>query len=317
MPLLLGVFGILGQWLAQACRWVVHEEGLVVHFFRRLMAVEKRLRGVRHITFLWRFLRYAVHHYHLIPPWLRILKLLTLLGLLLWQPVWDYLATHQQAGSYYEFYYRHGLAHYQKYLPEGEAEQAAASYAREFATYYLSEQYKEALRTALPEAPSPKLEQAVSQAPPAVRELKTAEIGIEVIKHFEGLRLKPYRDAVGKFTIGYGHLMRPGELFTQISQKRAEELLRRDISLAEMIVKQHVRVPLTGTQFSALVALVYNIGGYQFRTSTLLKIVNTGDYTLAAEEIRRWEYAGGKVLRGLTKRRHAEYLLFTGKWKKG
>lgn len=287
-----------------------------LHFLRRLLAVEKRLRGARHLTFLWRFLRYAVHHYHLIPQWLRVLKLLVLFWMLLWQPVWNYVVTYRQAESYYAFYYDHGLAHYRKYLPEDRAAQAASSYAHEFAAYYTSEQYREALRTALPEAPSAKLKQAARQAPTAMRGLKTAEIGFEVIKHFEGLRLRPYRDAAGKFTIGYGHLMRPGEAFAQISRKRAEEILRRDVALAEMIVKQHVRVPLDVNQFSALVALVYNIGAYQFRTSTLLKIVNTGDYARAADEIRRWEYAGGRVLRGLTKRRKAEYLLFTGKWRK-
>ena len=65
---------------------------------------------------------------------------------------------------------------------------------------------------------------------------------------------------------------------------------------------------------SALVSLAYNIGEYQFRTSTLLRVINQRNYAQAAEEIRRWEKAGGKTLRGLTKRRYAEYLLYTGKW---
>ncbi len=310
----LGVFGWIFYGFRQLIRWLAYEEGLIEHFCQRFVAVEKRLRGSRHLTFIYRYLRYAVHHYHLIPPWVKILKVVILLGLMVGHPLWQKYQNTRESDHYYSFYYQHGLEHYRKYLPEAEAEKVAADYARKFADYYTSASYKEALRTALPVTPTPQLQQAARQAPPAVRELKMAEVGLDLVKHFEGLRLKPYRDPVGKFTIGYGHLMRPGEAFAQISQAKAHELLLRDVAIAELLVKQHVKVPLTTSQFSALVALVYNIGGYQFRTSTLLRTINAGDYLRAAEEIRRWEMAGGKTLPGLTRRRYAEYLLFTGKW---
>jgi lysozyme len=151
---------------------------------------------------------------------------------------------------------------------------------------------------------------------PSQETLRVARIGFDVIKYFEGLRLKPYHDAAKKATIGYGHLLHPKEPRRVISATKAEELLQSDVANAERVVRENVTVPLTISQYSALVSLVYNIGEKPFRSSTLLKHLNQGYYDMAAEEIRRWEVAGGKVQRGLSHRRHAEYLLFTGKWKK-
>jgi lysozyme len=71
-----------------------------------------------------------------------------------------------------------------------------------------------------------------------------------------------------------------------------------------------VRVPLTENQYSAVVSLVYNIGGTNFRTSTLLRKLNKGDYDGAANEFRRWVYAKHMVLGGLVARRERERELF-------
>ena len=151
---------------------------------------------------------------------------------------------------------------------------------------------------------------------PQIRPLSTTKLGVNLIKHFEGLRLTPYRDISGKYTIGYGHLLRKGESYTKISEAQAERILVEDIRIAEAVVKQYVRVPINRDQFSALVSLVYNIGGYQFRKSTLLKMLNARNYVAAAQEFTRWNKVGKTRYPGLTRRRKMEFNLFTGKWKK-
>ena len=78
----------------------------------------------------------------------------------------------------------------------------------------------------------------------------------------------------------------------------------------EGYIENMVTVPLTQNQFDALVVWVYNLGPTNFRNSTLLKELNSGNYTAAGNEILRWNKAGGKVLTGLVKRREAEAQLF-------
>jgi lysozyme len=315
LRLIAGIFRIWLEWLHSAWRWIQREEKLTLHFFLRFFAVERRLNGLQHFTFLWRLLRFLVHRYHLLPSWLKLLKLVALAGLFFSQPLWQEYTERTQQQKLYQFYYDHALPHYQRYTTPEDARKLASAYASEFSAYYLSPAYKEALRVAVPTQPTPQLIKAVANAPSVIREMKTAEVGIALIKHFESVRLRPYRDAVGKYTIGYGHLLRKGETYEVLTHAQAHQLLLRDIHMAELIVKKHVRVPLSASQFSALVSLVYNIGEQHFRTSTLLSVLNQKNYLQAAEEIRRWEKAGGKVLAGLTRRRYAEYLLFTGKWR--
>ena len=142
-------------------------------------------------------------------------------------------------------------------------------------------------------------------------DLTTNEKGVRLIKSFEGLRLSAYQDAVGIWTIGYGTTSNvyPG---MAITQARAEELLRNDLKRFEAAVNQFVEVPLNADQFSALVAIAYNIGENAFASSTLLKKLNKNDYAGAAEEFLKWVYAGGRVLAGLVRRRNAERALFLG-----
>ena len=65
-------------------------------------------------------------------------------------------------------------------------------------------------------------------------------------------------------------------------------------------------------QFDALVAWVYNLGPSNLKSSTLLNVLNAGEYKNVPEQIKRWNKAGGKVLEGLIRRREAEALLFEG-----
>ena len=133
--------------------------------------------------------------------------------------------------------------------------------------------------------------------------------GTKLLKYFEGCRLTAYQDSVGVWTIGYGHTKGVYDGMT-ITQEEAEQMLLTALEEYEGYVEKYVTVPLTQNQFDALVVWVYNLGPTNFRNSTLLKELNSGDYTAAGKEITRWNKAGGKVLAGLVKRREAEAQLF-------
>lgn len=145
--------------------------------------------------------------------------------------------------------------------------------------------------------------------------------GIELIKRFEGLHkaqpdgtVASYRCPAGKWTIGYGSTkgVRSG---MKITPEEAEALLLKDIKEHEHIVKQHVTVPLTQGQYDALVSFVFNLGGPNFRSSTLLKKLNRGLYDEVPEQFMRWNKArvDGVLtpLKGLTRRRAAEAAIFS------
>ncbi len=134
-------------------------------------------------------------------------------------------------------------------------------------------------------------------------------VGLDLIKDFEGLRLNSYRDAVGVWTIGYGHTRTagPGQ---RITNAQATALLREDVANFENAVTRAVRVPITENQFAALVSFAYNVGSGALNSSTLLRRLNAGDSFGAADELLRWNRAGGRVLAGLTRRRVAERELF-------
>jgi lysozyme len=95
----------------------------------------------------------------------------------------------------------------------------------------------------------------------------------------------------------------PGQV---IDQDLADKFLVDDVWDFEEVVNLHVKVPLTQGQFDALVSLSYNIGESAFETSTLLRILNRGDYNSAAPEFNRWIHAGRVALAGLVRRRAAE-----------
>lgn len=139
--------------------------------------------------------------------------------------------------------------------------------------------------------------------------MKTSQAGIDLIKHYEGVRLQAYQDSVGVWTIGVGHTRTavPGMM---ISEAKAEELLREDLEQAEKDVERLVTVPLDQHQFDALVSFVFNLGAGNFASSTLLKKLNARDFAGASSEFLRWDMAGGKKLRGLKARREAERRLF-------
>ena len=146
--------------------------------------------------------------------------------------------------------------------------------------------------------------------------MKICNPGLDIIKASEGLRLTAYRCPADVWTIGYGHTkgVKPGDKCT-VSQ--ADQYLREDCSDAEWAVNAQVTVPINQNQFDALVSFVFNLGGTNLKTSTLLQKLNGADYVGAALEFPRWNKAGSKVLPGLVKRRAAEQTLFSTPIKEG
>jgi len=135
--------------------------------------------------------------------------------------------------------------------------------------------------------------------------------GLAHLKQWEGLKLNPYKDSAGLWTIGYGHLLKPGEWWDSITEAQASSLLAQDVGIAEDAVNSLVKVPLTQPQFDALVSFVYNVGVGAFRRSTLLRLLNAGDYAGAAAQLPLWRRAGGQVVQGLVNRRASEVALFS------
>jgi lysozyme len=134
--------------------------------------------------------------------------------------------------------------------------------------------------------------------------------GLDLIKSFEGFKSCKYRDPIGLPTIGYGHLIKPGDSFNCISRGEATNLLRSDTRSAESCVRSRVKVPLSSNQFSALTSFAYNVGCGAFSSSTLLRELNNGRYGAVCGQLKQWVKAGGTTLPGLVRRRDAECQLF-------
>ena len=142
--------------------------------------------------------------------------------------------------------------------------------------------------------------------------MKTSAEGISLIKKFEGCELYAYQCSANVWTIGYGHTkdVEPG---MQITQEDAEQMLVDELHEYENYINEYVTAPLSQNQFDAMVSWVYNLGPANLKASTLLKVLNAGDYEGVPAQIRRWNKAGGEILDGLIRRREAEALLFEGK----
>jgi len=164
-----------------------------------------------------------------------------------------------------------------------------------------------------------------------IREVNDATV--ELIKSFEGIpdgdpstvNLDPYLDPIGIWTIGWGHAISHGNDFLRgpanralakslfpggITLEQAEALLRSDLMDTGKDVLALVAVDLTDNQYGALVSFTFNLGLGNLRKSTLLRLLNSGDYDGASDEFLKWNRAGGKVMNGLTRRRTAERDLF-------
>lgn len=144
--------------------------------------------------------------------------------------------------------------------------------------------------------------------------MQTSQDGIDLIKSFEGEKLRAYVCPAGVLTIGYGHTdaagpprVTPGMVITK---SEAEYILKKDLRKYEDAVDEAVTVPLKQNQFDALVSFCFNVGPGAFKKSTLVKKLNRQDYGSVPGELMKWNKAGGKELSGLTRRRRAEAALW-------
>ncbi len=144
--------------------------------------------------------------------------------------------------------------------------------------------------------------------------MKTSEKGIDLLKILEegkGFSSKSYVCPAGKKTIGYGHVILPGEkIIEPITEEEAEDILEKDVSIAEEVVNKYVKIKLSQNQFDALVCFVFNIGKVNFKTSTLLKFINTELWDKIPSQFMRWVYVDKTKLKGLENRRKIEVRLW-------
>lgn len=156
--------------------------------------------------------------------------------------------------------------------------------------------------------------------------MKINEAGLNLIKKFEGFRSKPYLCPARIWTVGYGHVLYPEQIGLKLDERltyplkpednrifTSEEidgLLIDELGKYERGVVRLCPGSLTQNQFDALVSFSYNVGLGALQRSTIRSAFNRGDLDIAADAFLKYNKAGGKELKGLTRRRQAERALF-------
>ena len=156
--------------------------------------------------------------------------------------------------------------------------------------------------------------------------MNISEKCLHMIRHHEGVRTKPYQCPAKLWTIGVGHVMYPEQGKLKIEDRNAfqtkpedmrvytmeevDAILRSDLRRFEQGVAKFCPVPLTQGMFDGLVSFSFNVGLGTLQRSTLRQKLLRGDKEGAAEELLKYCMAGGKVLKGLQKRRIDERALF-------
>ena len=144
----------------------------------------------------------------------------------------------------------------------------------------------------------------------------TSQRGIALIKHYEGVRVRPYRCPAGLWTVGVGHLIGDGKQLPDsynktFTEREVDELLRKDLARFERGVTMLFPVSYRFTQgaYDALVSFSFNLGLGALQRSTVRSALLRGDKTMAGESLLKYCRAGGKILKGLQLRRQAEHKL--------
>ena len=154
------------------------------------------------------------------------------------------------------------------------------------------------------------------------------DIGLKLIKHYEGCKLRPYLCPANLWTIGYGSVLYPDQIKLKLedrrnyplqskdnrqwSQEEVDKLLKHDLVRFERGVTLYVTVPLRPNEFSALVSFAFNLGNGVLQRSTVRSALLRGDKEAAMESLVKYCRAGGKILKGLQNRRLDERKLFLG-----
>jgi lysozyme len=145
--------------------------------------------------------------------------------------------------------------------------------------------------------------------------VKATPRAYELIQRWEALRLGAYLDFSGVPTIGWGTTRYPdgrrvrlGDICTR---EQADEWLRIHVEEeCEKPLNEALESPVNEQMFDALVSWTYNVGQGSARRSTLIRLLNEGNYLAAVEEFDRWNRDDGVVVPGLSNRRNAEQDLF-------
>jgi lysozyme len=155
--------------------------------------------------------------------------------------------------------------------------------------------------------------------------VKVSSKVIEMIKHHEGVKTRPYQCPALLWTVGVGHVIDPSHIKVKfherknlpipdgwnrvLSSKEVDDILADDLRRFETGVRRLCPVA-TQSQFDALVSFAFNVGLGNLQRSTIRMKHNRGDYAGASEAFMMWTKAGGRVLNGLVKRRKDERALY-------
>ena len=121
------------------------------------------------------------------------------------------------------------------------------------------------------------------------------------------------KDGKQLYSIGLGHQIQPNELYlmtAKLNDYEVMEIFKKDIEEIRRSMNRVIKVPINKNQQLALLSLRYNIGGPAFDRSTLLRLINTGDYNAASMRFAEWRLSEGKINQGLVNRRERERQLF-------
>ena len=156
--------------------------------------------------------------------------------------------------------------------------------------------------------------------------MKVSPKAIEMVKHHEGVRFKPYRCPARLYTVGVGHVMYPEQGKLKIEDRdgfplrpednrvwtkdEVDAILKADLARFEKGVATYCTIPLTQGMFDALVSFSFNVGLGTLQRSTLRSKLNRGDKLGAADELLKYCLGGGKILKGLKNRRIDERAMF-------
>jgi lysozyme len=156
--------------------------------------------------------------------------------------------------------------------------------------------------------------------------MKVSKECIEMIKHHEGVRTKPYRCPALLWTVGVGHVIDPNHIRVPFEERKSlaipsgwdrvlpmaevNDILAKDLVTFERGVLRLCPTGLTQSRFDALVSFSFNVGLGNLQRSTIRQRHNRGDFEGTAEAFMDWTKAGGKVLPGLVKRRKDEAALY-------
>lgn len=156
------------------------------------------------------------------------------------------------------------------------------------------------------------------------RKMKMSDRGLQLLTQWEGFETHVYKDSAGLPTIGVGHLLTKDELSSGkvmikgqqvkfhngLTHQQVVDLLSDDIKRYEETVRNTVKADLKQHQFDALVSFCFNVGQRAFSNSTLLKRINESNWNDVPVQFRRWNKAGGRVVKGLINRRENEIKLW-------